>query len=530
MKRADESAIHVSPVHALATEKNTSDTGQQSLELEIPQTLRTEFNFLKYPFFDLAGDSKRAKIEINESVVTDEGTFRILWRVTRNIESKFPGDFEKRVHRAIEQIINNAPKPIQNPLPIGSVHYLARLMGIVADSGKNYQDIQRALKNIVKTSVEAEGTFQLKESKTRKFINDTFHLYDRVIFKGEMLPSGEVADSIYLMLGSWYLQNINNNYVVPLDWRFYNQLQGSITTRMYEFLSIHFFVALEKRREYHDVRYKEICEYFPLVMQRPGWKARKQLKQAHELLTREGYFAKIEWLEVNEPDDWLIRYWIGNRARDEYLRNKTEVRHIGESARPVPLPERRRRQLLAENGANKPQEAQNSRLERDLVELWGMTPSTAKSLQKGHPEARIREVMDWAAWVKATKPALIQKNPAGWIRKCLMENWSAPAGYVSPDEVLRQKQEQEARETTQRAQLEAEQREDDWKLWYTSTPQQRVKGELWLWAAKYKREHDGKEPSQDEHGQKEAELMAALPSNIEKQQQLFGFVKYPDQI
>lgn len=530
MKRGDDDAVVKAPA-AQSALVAADEATQLELELAIPRTLRTEFNFLKYPFFDLAGDSKRTKIEIAESVVTSEGTFRILWRVTRNAESKFPGDFEKRVHRAVEQIINTTPKPIVNPVRIGSVHFIARLMGVNADSGKNYQDIQRALKNIVKTSVEARGTFQVKDSKSKRVIDDTFHLYDRVIFRGEELPSGDLADAIYLWLGTWYLQNINNNYVVPLDWRFYSRLQGSITTRMYEFLSIHFFVALEHKRDFHEVRYKEICEYFPVVRQYPAWKARKQLKPAHDSLTRTGYFARVEWLDAGESDDWLLRYWIGPRARAEYERNKLEVRQIGEHAKPVPLPERRRRrQLGVGSDPETAPDAPGSPMVREMVEKWGFTPVTAASLVKTHSEARVREVLAWAAWGQAQKPAMIQKNPAGWIRKCLAEEWGAPAGYVAPEVLTQQQQERATREAAQRAQLEAQRLEEDWRSWVSMTPKQRVVGEVWAWASQYKREHDGQEPSPQAYADKEAELIAALPSNTEKQQQLFGFVKYPEQV
>ena len=211
---------------------------QLPTELEVPKTLRTEYNFMKFPFFDLARNSKREEIKIEETVRTDEGEMQMLWWVTRDIKSQFPGDFEKRLHRAVEQIINVTPKPVRNPLRIGSLRFVAKLMGINAESGKNRADIQKGFDNLVTASIKTQGTFQLKENKTKRFLKDTFHLYDRIIYRGEELPNKQIADCIYLMLGSWYLQNVNNNYVIPIDWDFYNQLKGTRTTRLYEYLSI----------------------------------------------------------------------------------------------------------------------------------------------------------------------------------------------------------------------------------------------------------------------------------------------------
>lgn len=517
------------PQNRSVAQSALSQDDQLALELGIPRTLRTEFNFLKFPFFDLTKDKKRTKIEIHEKVPTPQGDYEMLWKVTRGAESDFPGAFEKRLHRAVEQIINEMPKPVSNPICVGNITDLAKKMGIDKDAGKNFLDISRSLRNILKATIDAKGTFQVKEGKVKRFVDRSFHLYDQLVMKGETLPDGTTAGSIYLWLGDWYLQNINQNYVVPLDWPYYNHLAGSVTKRMYEYFSIQFFVALEKEHEHVDVWYSKLCEYFPINRYIRLWEARKQLKEAHTAHLASGYFAEVEWLESSAKDDWQIRYWIGARAREEYARNRAEVRHIGESAKPIPMPERRRqRQLPSATGNNAHAEAQNGPLARVLVESWGMTSSTAQSLIKSHTEERIREVLEWAAWAKDKKPALIQKNPAGWIRKCLIENWKKPAGYVSGEDLSRQKRERDEREAAQRALIDAQRSEEEWQIWNSMTPKQKVVGDLWTWVAKYKREHNGSEPSKEEYERKEIELIDTLPSHTEKQQQLFGYLKYPN--
>ena len=54
------------------------DPDQLYLELDIPQTFRTEYNFVKFPFFDLAKDSKREEIKIEETKRTQDGEMKIL--------------------------------------------------------------------------------------------------------------------------------------------------------------------------------------------------------------------------------------------------------------------------------------------------------------------------------------------------------------------------------------------------------------------------------------------------------------------
>ena len=490
---------------------------QLELELGIPKILRTEFNFLKFPFFDLARDSKRPRIKIEEWVETKEGTFHILWLVSRDIEGRFPGDFEKRLHRAIEQVINASPKPTNNPLRLGSLRYIARLMGI-NESGKNLADIQRAFENIVSATIKANGTFQLKEAKSKQYIKDTFHLYDRAILKGEELPDGKTADCVYLMLGSWYLKNINNNYVVPLDWHFYNRLTGSITTRMYEFLCIYFFTALEHGRQYYDAPYSRICDYFPVKRQYPAWKARKQLKHAHESLTQSGYFDRVEWLETNKARDWIIRYWIGERAREEYERNKQEVRQLDTSQRPVPIPQRRRRAKPENNQA--PSKA--SGLVKRLMER-GITPKTAKQLSESHPEAQTAHKIEVFDWLVETRSNLIKENPAGFLRKSIEETYNDPAGFISKEEQGHRAKELAKAKERQEWQFKI----DSYKQQIETPVEGLVYGDLMLWEIRYKKEH-GQPPTPKEKEAKQKELIEKRPTNKELQEQLFGKVVFKE--
>ena len=490
---------------------------QLELELGVPKTLRAEFNFLKFPFFDLARDSSREKIKIEELVETNEGKFQILWQVTRDIESHFPGDFEKRLHRAIEQIINATQKPIPNPLRLGSLRYIARLMGI-NESGKNLSDIQRAFNNVVATTIKANGTYQLKEAKSRKrFIKDTFHLYDRVVFTGEELPDGGMADCVYLMLGSWYLKNINNHYVVPLDWRFYNQLTGSITTRMYEFLCIKFFTALERGREYHDVPYSQICDYFPVTKQTPGWKARKQLKHAHDSLIATEYFQQIEWLETNKRDDWVIRYWIGDRARNEYKHNKQEIRQLGvANQRPVPIPQRRRRTAQLQEASNSPA------VVKELVDR-GLTHKTAEKLCEGHSEPLVAYKIEVFDWLVETNSHLIKKSPAGFLRKSIEEDYAEPQGFVS-----REEREKSAKKAAERQQQQEQQRKVEKYEYQTKTPPEKlIYGDLFLWEKNFKKKN-GRPPTKQEKSAQQKELIRKLPTNKELQEQLVGRVLFAE--
>ena len=125
-------------------------------------------------------------------------------------EYGYPGPFDREVHKALEHLLSEMRPPLVNPIPLGSLYNIAKLMGL-KDSGRTYQDIRQAIKRIISTVLESKGAFYRKGVGKRG--TDTFHLYDRAIFLGETLPDGTVADTNYLFLGTWYLESINARYV-----------------------------------------------------------------------------------------------------------------------------------------------------------------------------------------------------------------------------------------------------------------------------------------------------------------------------
>lgn len=476
------------------------DIIEKEKQLIIPKILRTEFNFLKYPFFDLSKTSKREKIEIKEHIESSEGSAELVWKVTKNIEFGFPSAFDKKLHRAVEQIVDKMPKPITNPIKLGSLRSLCGLMKI-NPSGVNTNEVKKSLQRIVATTIQSQGVFYLKKEK--RTINDTFHLYDRVLLTGDELPDGKKADAVYLLLSSWYLQNINANYVVPLDWDYYQKLQGNIATRMYEFIGLFIYAALENNQNFVQTRYSRICDYFPLTRQTEKWKAQKQLGSAHNELIKDKYFANVEWFDCTGKNDWLLKYHIGERAIAEWKRNKQYYRYeISETKQPEPLPEDTK--------------GQSQTLADELVKR-NITSTVAEKLCKDYPEDRIKIWIEALDYLVEIKSPLIKKNPAGYLIKAIEGNWALPPNFVPKEERIKRQQDQEER----KKQHEYNLRVQEYKDWLKITDKQKVKGELMMWEIRYKKRNN-RLPTPDELAKKEAELIKQLPTNEEKQIQLFG--------
>jgi len=231
----------------------------------------------------------------------------VLWTVSSNPKYGYPGPFDRSVHKAIEQIISKFPLPIQNPVPLGSLYNLCKVIGIGKLGGAQYKKIKGALERITTTSIKSEGTFYSKEEE--EWIEDIFHLYERVIFKGKRLPNGEIADTNYLYLNSWYLDNINAHYVKPIDWEYYNSLGTPVVQRLYELLSVKFYGLAMRRGKFISYKYSTLCDLLPITRQKYFSKVAKILDPAHKKLEDTKFLADWGWEELpqkGQGKDWLI--------------------------------------------------------------------------------------------------------------------------------------------------------------------------------------------------------------------------------
>jgi hypothetical protein len=64
----------------------------------------------------------------------------------------------------------------------------------------------------------------------------------------------------------------------------------------------------------------------------------------------------------------------------------------------------------------------------------GISTAVAEQLAVGHGEPYIRTKIAYLAHLQAAHSSQVKKNPAGWLRRAIEEDYAAPAGYKSPEE------------------------------------------------------------------------------------------------
>lgn len=398
-------------------------SSNKDIELLAPEVIRSEVNFLVLPFFALWDKEvkRKTRTEYKTSVTRNGKRLEISWIVSSNAEFSYPGPFDRAVHKAVEQIISDLPIPIHNPIAIGSLYSFCGRMGINKLGGSQYRKIKEALTRIVATTIISRGAFYSKEKDG--WIEDVFHLYDRIVFKGEKLLNGDMADTNYLFLSSWYLDNVNANYVKPVDWTYYKSLKTPVAQRLYELLGVKFYGLLMKRGKAVSYKYSTICELLPITRQKYLSDAKKLLDPAHSKLKDTGFLEDWGWEEtgIKEDNDWLIRYYPGEKAKREIKKF-----NLGEQLE-LELPSHRHKET---NDNTIELTAESLNIAKQLIQR-GITQTTAKELVKDYAISQIQDQITVFDWLVEKKSPLVQKNPAGFLRKSIEENYQPPKEYIN---------------------------------------------------------------------------------------------------
>lgn len=277
------------------------------------KVLPSEVNFLVLPFFSLSrGDHEKEGLEYKKVVERDGKREEVVWKVSPSNQYGYPGIYDKKIFKAVEELLGDRGYPIDNPVTF-SVYELLKLMGKDSIGGRDYRQVRESMERLVATTIKSKGTFYHKGKK--QYLDEVFHLFSRVIFTGEKLPGGEEAEENHLYLNSWLLDNLNQYYIRPLDYNFYRSLKSGISKRLYELLGVKFFGLLETDRPFLRYQYKTICKLLPIKKQNYPSKAKQILEPAHQELTKENFLELATWNE--KTGKTFIRYYPGRKAKSE---------------------------------------------------------------------------------------------------------------------------------------------------------------------------------------------------------------------
>ncbi len=405
-------------------------------KIDLPKIINTEVNLLIFPFFVLERKSKKLEIEYKDIVKRGNEKIEIIWNVSANTKYGYPGLFDREVHKVIEQIISEILKKdgeIKNPISF-SVYDLCNRMGITTSGGKNYRKVKEALERIRMTGIKSEGAFYHKGQK--EWISKVFGLYDSIIFRGEKLEDGSIAEKNLLYLGNIYLQSLNSFNIKPIDYTYWRSLKSKIASRLYEILGIKFYGVRNKKEGFIRYKYSTLCQLLPVTPHNYISSAKRQLNPGNNELRDTGFISKYEWSE-NGNNDWLIYYWPGERAKEEMKRAK--IKSIdGRTEEYLPGPKEEVKEFSKEQVD----------LVNKLLEL-NVSKVTAANLIKNNDQGLIEK---WIEAINYTNAS----DKAAYLVKAIRENWQFPEEYLREKREEGRKEEEEKTEVIKIKQQEEE--------------------------------------------------------------------------
>lgn len=287
-----------------------------SIPLEV---IRTENVISKFPVHNLA---KTGRMNIKLSRKRADGDVEFQWEVSYN--EKY-GEAKQLAYQIDTLIISRrvyeyfeANLPIPEVIPIGSLYQMCQELGMNPRSGKNKNNIKRALGQNAGAFIDAKVAYKDRGGEERRLAAQ-FSRY-AVVHRDQKLPNGQRADQVYIVLQPIYLDVLNSARWRPLDFSYLKMLPPA-SQRCYEIISTRIFAALKYGHQYAYISYSDYCA-FSAQMRHTKYKPfRAQMDHVHKPHLSSGYLTKVEFEEGHDAEgevDWTIKYYPGPRATSEY--------------------------------------------------------------------------------------------------------------------------------------------------------------------------------------------------------------------
>lgn len=442
-----------------AVKENQSQTESSKLVTATPATAIAEPDFIKVEknlaslgFF--TPSSKKIKGARGKTISFTR------WIDGKRIEAKvtiapaalygLPITADQDKYLALQKIINDLRQEIgeiKNPIGFTSAELL-RLLGKRVRTGKNYDDIVEWLKRMTLTGIISEGVVYFAGKKT--WATDTFHVFERSISFGQELPDGTTADKNYIWLSSWQLENINSNYLLPIDFDTYKQLKNHISKALAPLLQIWLYAARDDG--YFEKRYDELCQILNVRQYYQISRIKEQFAFSLDELKKHSYLSDWQIEKTSDGKAYKIIFYHGEKFHRDRRKRLEQKEQKGPKRKPRLVASSIEPAL--EQGSElqsppKPPEQLLTDEQKQLFKLlnmeFGVTATTAYELITKKPQETKEQLGAWS--YRNIKP----NNPGGWIIEAIESNYALPPAYLEQ----RRKQEEQEKSQARRAAIDA---------------------------------------------------------------------------
>jgi len=158
-------------------------------------------------------------IQYTNTIRTREGQeLQQTWTVRAVQGLGLPGTLDQDVYVALLQVIDR-----QRDIPedgwIGfSLYELVELLH-KSHGGRDYRQVKESLERLSGTIIQSRNAFYCKSTKS--YLDDTFHLLDRVQHTESTNGSGSRGEKTWVKLSDYFVDSYKANYLKGLDADFY---------------------------------------------------------------------------------------------------------------------------------------------------------------------------------------------------------------------------------------------------------------------------------------------------------------------
>jgi len=377
--------------------------------LAMPCIGKDEMNLAEFPIALLSERNLKARktIKRQRNIVTPDGReLKQEWIVTGSDEYGLPLAQDDDVLMSILEA--GAKSDFESRTIYFNRHTLIAIMGW-DNQGWSYKRIIDALNRLSGVRIVTKNAFYDKDTETylsRNFgIIDGYQIFERRYKKKDIKNQLQLSLS-YVRLSEELYQSIKSGYVKYINTKFYYSLSSSVSKRLYRYLDKKRYQ--KKEFEINLLTLAEVNLGLDLSTNCYPSQIKRQLNRAHKELREKGFLKKTDYKKTKDGKSWKVVYTFGEEAT---------------------------RQLsLAE-----PREDPNAQLIAALVER-GMTERVARKLIDRYSPEVVEEKIDILDFLIKMQSSTVLKNPAGWLRRAIEENYLPPAKYKTKAE--REKAEQ----------------------------------------------------------------------------------------
>lgn len=405
-----------------------------SLGFFTPSTHKIRTPQAKEVSFTRTQDGKREKVSVT---------------IAPSVLSSLPSTADQDKYLAFQKIITDRRREgeaIRNPISFTSAELL-RLMDRKVNAGKNYDDIEAWLDRMTSTTVLSKSAVYFAGRKS--WATDRFHVFERAVSFGRELPDGTVADKNYVWLSEWQLENINNNYVLPIDFETYKKLKNYIAKALVPILQVWLYTSQGEGA--FEKRYSELCQYLNVRKYEHLSKIKEKLSPALDELVMHGYIASWEIEKASDGESYKIvlrhgrKFFADGRRRQEQKSTATgkgkekfaQLKFLSE-------PETTAHSTVTETA---PVTDEHYSLIQQLVE-HGIHSNMAARIVSTEPD-EVKRQLEYFPY------RTVKKNKAGLLRDAILGRWTPPDEYLESKRQEQEQHESQERRSKKKAEQDA---------------------------------------------------------------------------